>query len=856
MFAKYKNRYFVYLAVVAVMFIILVIQLYQLTVVNGEEYAQKVNNTSTQTISVKGSRGAITDINGIVLAYDTVSYDIQFYKNPSDNNSSDRANYTRILQQTISIIEENGGETIDTFMIQRDEEGKYYFDVQSLEESAQVTRVVNWCANMGLVDKPNDEDEDKKNEQYQKLYDQADPEAIYYELREKYRIPEDLAYEDAVKLLSIWQEVQLTSYKAYLPVTIASNVDYNTVAQIEARASDLTGVQVEESSVRVYPKNETASHIIGYEGRITEDELEEKQSQGYAPEDLVGKVGIEATMEQYLTGNSLEKQGEKVIEVDNAGNILDVVSSSPAKNGDNVVLTIDIEMQEMLEEALKDNIEEAHAKQLEVYEANKEKYDEQLNGRDLNMVQSGAAIAMDVKTGDILALVSEPGYDLNLFAGGISEEEYKTLTEDPAKPLFNNAISSTSTPGSIFKMVTAVAGLEEGAITLDERIDCLDEYTEVVNEGATAPECWTDYPQNHANQTVSDAVKNSCNYFFYTVADRLGIEKINKWADKFGLTSATGIELTNEAVGVVGNQQVLYDNTKPLDQQATYDPLLVYRKLIGQLEDFGKEQNVEYTEEQLDAAAQRIMYEAGKGSLVIGAEIRTILSEELDIPENLTTQKNWHGQIVDTVRQLVWKRVDTVLQGIGVKPTLLTPIAVVRYVAALANGGEVLEPHIVDRIVDEEGNIVKETEKVVVNDLDLPESVTNAIKKGMEEVVSAEAGGTAGDAFKNFKYKEYLVGKTGTAPVSDIDLEDNIWLVTYAPKDDPEVALVVFLPHGLSEGVNAYPTVTAFWEYYFDEKQKASGDELPQDDSILGLDGNSSSEPDDVENDGSNNEGE
>ena len=828
---KEKARYITISCIMLAMFIVLIVQLYTLSAGGQDDVVDSAVSSSNQrTVATTGARGSILDANGVLLAYDVSSYNVTFYKDPAKNASSDRAKYTEIIRNTIKLVENNGGTTINTFMIIRKDDGTFDYNLsENLSAADREERIADWRENMQVSESL------------------ETPEEIYQELRLKYRIPEDVEYEEAVKILSIWQESQLMTYKSYIPVDIAYNVGFETVAEIQARAYELTGMQIEESSIRVYPKQETASHVIGYLGRITSDsEIEEYvDEKGYSPDDSVGKMGIEASMEDYLTGSSKSKQGQKVLELDYNGSILSEKSSISAEKGDNVILNIDLKLQQVVEEALKENIEEGRAQQLKDYEDNKEEFDELLEKRsnkEINWLKSGAAVVMEVKTGKVLALASYPNYDLNLFTGGISNEDYQALNEDEAKPLFNNAIASRATPGSVFKMITATAGLMEGSIDLNTVIDDKGPYMEhdIVQEGARAPQCWTKYPSRHAGgQTVVEAIKNSCNYFFYEVAYRLGIDKINEWADKFGVTSKTGIELPGEVAGYVGSQEVLYDNTKPLTEQKTYKAQLVFNVVKEMLAEFGEERQVEYTEERLDAAAMRIIEEAGKGDLSkLGEPIRKILSDELDIPEQLSRTKGWYAQIVDRVRELVWTDVDTLNAGIGAEPTQLTPIAVCRYICALVNGGQVLEPHLVDKIVNSEGEVVKQVEPVVVNDLNIPDEYVDAIKRGMEQVVSDEAGGTAGSWFKNFEYKDEIAGKTGTAPVSTISIEDNVWLALFAPKDDPEIALVVFLPNGLSSNVNAYPTAMAILEYYFENKYNPPEEEpVPNEGTILDISG-------------------
>lgn len=873
MFTKFRRRYFAFLTVILVMFGVLIAQYYHLMLGSTTEETAAVADTGVKSISVKGMRGSILDVNGIPLAYNEASYNIEFIYDVTKKASSDYANYTQIFLQTIELVEKNGGDIIDTFLIARDDEtGAFGFDVGDIPDTARAKRILNWCINMYLVSttlKPEDNNsdldekvklmyaelrkeygisEDVEDQQAQALI----AEGIYNELRTRYRIPEQTDYETAVKLLSIWQEVQLISWRPYLPVTIAYDVDYQTVLEIEMRANELTGMSIAESSVRVYPKNSTAAHIIGYQGRITaEDDTEEYTALGYdIDNDLVGKEGIEATMESYLTGSSAERQGERLVEVDNrTGMIVEELSSTTGKRGDTVVLTIDLEMQEVLDKALADNIERVYEMQQEKYLANKESYDAKVKNRtepEVNMCVSGAAIVMDVNTGDVLAMSNYPSYDLNLFTGGITDEDFQTLLEDPAKPMFNNAISSVSVPGSIFKMCTAVAGLMEGEITINEIINDEGPYTKVMQAGyiGITPVCGIEpYFSRHAdNQNVVKALRDSCNYYFYEVAYRLGIDRVNEWADKFGLTSKTGIELTGEAKGRVGNQLVMYDNTKELSEQVTAIPLLVYNRIYALLKEWGEERNVEYTDAQLTEAATRILKLAGAedGKRSWGPEIRTILSEVLDIPERYADSSGWSLTLNQYLTEIIWSPANTVRQGIGATPTQLTPIAVARYIAALANGGKVLEPHVVDKVIDAEGNVVKDVETVIVNDLEIPRNILDAICEGMSAVVSYEDGGTAGSIFRDFEYSGQFVGKTGTGKVSEVDLENNGWFVCFAPfgQDEngnelkPEIAMVVFLPHGYSGGSAGY-CARDFLQYYFDKQTASAEMALPSEGTLL-----------------------
>ena len=806
MFEKLKHRYITCLVLILLLFSLITVQMYVL-VGKGEQKNTAGNQAS---VSVPGKRGSIYDTNGVALAYDKESYAVTFYRDPANNASSDRANYTQILMRTIGILEENGDKVIDTFLIVRDEQGNFDYNIsKELSEETRKERIESWCANMQIAD--------------------ADMEAedIYYDLRNRFRIPEELDYTEARKLLSIWQEVQMNMYRSYVKVTIAENISEESVYQLETRANELTGVEIAESYTRYYPKQSTAAHILGYLGRIVDaDELKEKRELGYTAENLVGKVGIEATMEKYLTGCITERQGKKVYKLSEAGSIVEQIGYTAPSQGDSVVLTIDIGLQEVTEEALAANVQKIRQEQEQDYAENQDKYDkllEQRSVKELSLANAGAAIVMEVDTGNVLAMASYPSYDLNLFTGGISDKDYQALLDQEGSPLFNNAISSTSTPGSIFKMATAVAGLMEGEITVNTTIVDKGPYDKYVQAGSDAPACWVkpNY-SSHGRQTVVEALKNSCNYFFFEVADRLGIDRLSNWVGRLGLTSKTNIQLTGEAVGWIGGPEILYDSSKPIDQQKTYKPLLVYNKLITQLEAFGEERGVVYTEEQLSEAALALVKLVQLQNLTIGPQIRQVLSDKLDIPENVSRQRGWTSEIMSTLIELIWTATDTATQGIGVTPTQLTPIAISRYLCAISNGGKVYDANIIDKVISADGTVVLENEPVLVEDLQLPASYSDAIMEGMEQVVSWENRGTAGSAFAGFKYQNILAGKTGTAPISNIDLEDNIWFCLVAPKDDPEIAVVLFVPNGLSD-CKLYDTAKAIITYYFDQKEMQTG---------------------------------
>ncbi|MBD5558938.1 MAG: hypothetical protein HDQ87_01055 [Clostridia bacterium] len=842
MWEKFKDRFIMSFVAVGVIFAVIAVQLSNLTISRGVDLTEKSEGRTIRTLTLKGHRGEIQDVNGIPLAYDQSSFNVEFTRDPSRTTSTDRAYYTDVLIRTIEIVEANGGKIIDTFNLYRQDDGSFAFDFGVTNEKAVAAREKNWRSNMYVGEN-------------------TSPDQIYRDLRYKYRIPEDYTYEQARKLLSIWQEVQLSSYRAYEAVTIASNISTEAIALLEAE-TDLDGIAIAESSTRVYPKDDVAAHIIGYMGKMTDnDMLEEMQAKGYSQDDTVGITGIENTMESFLTGNSTERQGKRKVEVNSRGKVIQELSNTPATDGYDVRLTIDVALQQALEQALAANVQDVYERQLEKYEQEPDKYDnaESLRNREgdttlekLNLAKSGAGVVMDVHTGNILAMASYPSYDLNLFEGGISGEAYQELLNDPAAPLFNKAVASKGIPGSIFKMVTGTAGLAEGYITRDSVINDEGPYTagmtdEWIRTGGKAPACWVspDFSAHQNGQTILEALRDSCNYFFYTVADeKLGIDKLKEWSDRFGLTEKTGVELPGEVAGQVGCQETLFDWTRPITQQKTSLPILIRNQIVGFLRDYGEQRNVTYEDDVIEGTADALMmlvqHMAEDHSVAMGPQIRAILSENMEIPETITRRNGWDADINTSLTQLVWNRTRTANTGIGTDLTALTPIAVARYISALVNGGTVYEAHLVDCVVDGNGNVVEQREPQIYSKLDVSASDLDAIREGLREVVSdedAQAGGAA-SAFEDWKYKNtseksWIGGKTGTGKVvNDVDLENNAWFVAFAPYDEPEIAVVIYIPNGMS-GVSASPAARDIIGYYLDCKLEEKQTELPAPNTLL-----------------------
>lgn len=838
---KSISRFIILGVVLFMMMSLLLTKLYELTIVNGGAYLSDEDKETLRTITTRGRRGTISDRNGLVLAYDETCYNVEFLRDGDSRSDYYSAIYTEALLEAISIIEEGGGKTIDTSYIRMDDTGSFYYDWGSENEKTIRSRYRNFCNACGFhIPKNSDNTEVDDLSQWISAQD------AYLRLCKNWFIPDDLPFEEAVKVISIRQEVLLNDYQSYKPITIAENVDMSVVAKLEMK--DLAGIQTVQSTRRVYPYGETAAHILGYCQKMNADNAKEYLEMGYSADDYIGASGVEAAMEAYLTGCTSEHHGSIVLKTNANKAIIKTVSVTPPTDGNDLTLTIDLPMQAVVETALEDIIDEINRKQMALIDPDGDgNYDGEYAEYDsIKTAKTGAIVVMDVNTGNILAMASYPTFDPNWFIDGLSVDQAAALyTSDEAKettPTLNKAISMKLAPGSIFKMCTGIAGLIEGVTQLDETIS--DESPYFVRNPETGElilsnpvKCWTRNPANHSDQTVVEALKNSCNYYFCEIASRLGIDKLADWAERLGLANKTNIELVGETTGIIGGQAALYDNTKPHNQQSTSIPTLVFNRLCELLNGYQHIRGVDADRTAVESCAEKLM-QLQDGSLVgKGSEVRRILSEELGIPDGISRSKGWVTEITSLLNEIQWKATLTIRTGIGQSILLVTPVAAVRYVAAIANGGTVYDAHIVDRVTAPDGEVVLKVEPTVFNEINAPESYWTAIRKGMAGVVSPEDGGTAGTSFSQrfaeLGYLEQISGKTGSAQVGNvtIDIQNSSWFVAFGPNDNPEIAICVCIPNGYS-GSSSAGAIEDIMTYYFQKIDAASPETLTKPDDV------------------------
>lgn len=309
------------------------------------------------------------------------------------------------------------------------------------------------------------------------------------------------------------------------PIRVKNDVGPEIVTKIEEHRNALPGVVLEIQSVRNYVNKELAAHIFGYVGEISEEELAKKKAAGYKTGDLIGKFGLEKVWDKEVRGTD----GGAQVEVDVSGRPVKMLGKKEPQLGDSLVLTIDAKIQKAAEKAMDDRLNYLQKK---------------LGNPN---AKAGAAVVMNPQTGEILAMVSRPTFDPNLFNGGISSKDWKVINDNPFNPMSNRAIAGEYPPGSTFKIITGTAALELGKVTPEEKI--LDTgHHWIIPKGNAMNEAlgWIDF---------REALSKSDNVYFYEMGNRLGIDNLEKYARLYGLGALTGINLPGEADGLVANRR-------------------------------------------------------------------------------------------------------------------------------------------------------------------------------------------------------------------------------------------------------------------------------------------------------------
>jgi penicillin-binding protein 2 len=485
---------------------------------------------------------------------------------------------------------------------------------------------------------------------------------------------------------------------SYRPIVLIENASFEQLAAFMARQWELPGIIRQQVPTRKYPPAALAAHLFGYVGEVTEAQLTRPEYKGAEAGAFVGQAGVEQAFNQYLMG----ADGDRFVVVNSLGREISEVRTQPPVEGRRLQLTIDADLQKAAEDGF-------HF-----------------------FGYNGAAVVLDPRSGEVLSLVSLPAYDPNRFAVGIDRATWSALNTDQLRPLQNRALQGRYSPGSTFKIVVATAALEEGLVSPDFRVNCPG--------GATF---YGRYFQchlkgGHGAVDMRHAIEKSCNVYFYTLGNMLGIDRIAKWAAKLGLADKTGIDIPNEVQSIMPSTE-------------------------WKMARFGEK----------------------------------------------------------------WYAGETISVAIGQGAVATTPLSLATMMMTVANGGTRYTPHVL-KAVDEGDGWKPVPAPPPQSTVRMKDSTISALHDGLWMVVNAAGTGGRGKIVGRD-----VSGKTGTAQVisitgaraarGKIDVRDHGWFVFFAPRDNPELAGVMFAEHA-EHGYLAAPIAKHVIETYYAKKE---GQPLP-----------------------------
>lgn len=496
--ANVNLRFNILTILIYVVGIILIAKLFSLQIVQGAEYREQSNTRLTRESTLEASRGAILDKTGTTLVTSKMEFSLEMYKSKVDTQTLNES-----ILNMIQVLEKYECSYSDTFPIK----------IDPFEYTMENETLTNW----------------KKNNN---IEEEMTAEQAFYKFKDKYKI-QNTDINEIRKIISIRYLIAQKGYSSTKAVTISEGIPREAVAEFSESSEKFSGINIVVEPVREYTSGNLASHILGYASKISPEEYEKRKAY-YSQNDIIGKTGIEYVFEEYLKG----KNGTKQIDMAVDGTTTAEYIAKEAVAGSDIVLTIDANLQKIAENALSSNIEKISTGGFgKTYDA-----------------KAGAVVVMNVNSGEVLAMASYPDYNPADFVGGISNNNWAQYRDDEAKPLVNKAIQNSYSPGSTFKMVTAIAGLETGTINLKTTINDTGIYTKYRDY---QPRCWiyTDQHVGHGYLNVSGAIEKSCNYFFYETSDKMGIDNLVRVAKYFGLGSKTGIELQSETSGALASKE-------------------------------------------------------------------------------------------------------------------------------------------------------------------------------------------------------------------------------------------------------------------------------------------------------------
>lgn len=509
----------VLLVLVALVIGFFTFKLYAMQVVDAEE---KVDNLTTYTTvtRVRAARGDILDIHGNVLVSNRASYNLEFNHYVLLNSNQANESLRRLTQLCADL----DIEYTDHFPVTMERPFTYTL---SDYNSTWQGYFQAYLPTRGGLDS-----------------DITAP-LLIETLRKSYKIPDDWTDEEARRVIGLRYELSLRQGNITNLPNFVFIEDVSDAARASILELNIPGLNVEASTVREY-STKYAAHVLGYVGAMSADQWKYYKDKGYEMDAMVGQSGFEMAFEEYLHGTD----GLRVDEVTKDGTVVKSYYKTEPQSGNNVQVTIDLNLQMRAEDGLAEKIEMLRDP-------------EQNTSGDGLDARGGAVVALDAKTGEVLVCASYPTYDLaNLF------EKYDEISKQPYGPLLNRALKGTYAPGSTFKIVTTIAGIESGVIGMDTEIKTLGKFTKYKGYQPTCLR-WREYGYTHGTIDCRSALMYSCNYFFYDLGDRVGIEKIDAIAKAMGLGEPTGVELP-EYTGHRSNPATKAELFAGTDQEGWY----------------------------------------------------------------------------------------------------------------------------------------------------------------------------------------------------------------------------------------------------------------------------------------------
>ncbi len=482
-----KKRLIALICISLLTVLLLVGRLYNMQVTNAAQYLAQTGRTIVRTTEVESIRGEIFDRYGRPLVQNSTGYNLEV-----DKVSLGEGDLNTLLLESVHLLDMRGEAYADNLPVSQ---APYSYTIEVEAAGTMARRLRSTLDTLSLPV-------------------EATADELMEALFERYKIDsETLSAYEARAVAALRYEMEHMDYAISNPFLLASDVSIETVTRVAERRDLYQGLEMVAVAQRDYVDGTLAPHLLGWVGALSPEAYEARKDQGYAMDDEIGRDGVELAFEDYLRG----EDGIRTIEQNILGTIVGVTDNVPAQPGDNIVLTLDSELQRVAQQSLEETIKSISDRGL-LY--NREGYD----------ADAGAVVVMDVNNGEVLAAASYPGYDLSLF-----NEQYSLLAQDPALPTLNRAFAGVYEPGSTFKMLTAAAGLQAGVIDETTRITCTGRYEHFAPE--YRPACWifNDYGVTHGVQDVRAALENSCNIFFFETSRLLGIDRLNDYARLFGL---------------------------------------------------------------------------------------------------------------------------------------------------------------------------------------------------------------------------------------------------------------------------------------------------------------------------------